>query len=160
MKKYYGIDDPHLHLKQYIIYMKATGLSKAQIIKQFPLSLEGATNQWYYTLDSHVQQDWKKLCSTFIKQYGLNSQFKVSLQELQNTMQRSDESFTSFLTRWRKTLAQIKHIHTESDQLIIAIEACILPMTNKLKDMGIRDFKDLYHFRVQVEADLDLNTHG
>ena len=29
IKKYSGIDDPHLHLKQYAIYMKATGLSKA-----------------------------------------------------------------------------------------------------------------------------------
>ena len=29
MKKYSGIDDPHLHLKQYVTYMKATGLSKA-----------------------------------------------------------------------------------------------------------------------------------
>ena len=33
MKKYSGTDDYHLHLKQYIIYMKATGLYKAQIVK-------------------------------------------------------------------------------------------------------------------------------
>ena len=29
MKKYSGTDDPHLHLKQYMTYMKPTGLSKA-----------------------------------------------------------------------------------------------------------------------------------
>ena len=28
MKKYSGTDDPHLHLKQYTTYMKATGLTK------------------------------------------------------------------------------------------------------------------------------------
>ena len=39
MRKYSGTDDPHLHLKQYVTYMKPTGLSRAQIIKQFPLSL-------------------------------------------------------------------------------------------------------------------------
>lgn len=55
MKKYSGTDDPHLHLKQYVTYMKATGLSEAQIIKQFPLSLEGAAIRWYYTLDAHVR---------------------------------------------------------------------------------------------------------
>ena len=54
MKKYSSTDDPHLHLKQYVTYMKATGLSKAQIIKQFLLSLEGAAIKWYYTLDAHV----------------------------------------------------------------------------------------------------------
>ena len=73
MKKYSGTDDPHLHLKQYVTYMKATGLSKAQIIKQFLLSLEGASIKWYYTLDAHVRRDWNELYSIFIKQYGLNS---------------------------------------------------------------------------------------
>ena len=33
MKKYSGTDDPHLHLKQYVTYMKATELSEAQIVK-------------------------------------------------------------------------------------------------------------------------------
>ena len=41
MQKYSRIDDSHLHLKQYATYMKAIGLSKAQITKQFPMSLEG-----------------------------------------------------------------------------------------------------------------------
>ena len=67
MKKYFGTNDPHLHLKQYVIYMKATGFSKAQIIRQFPMSLEGVAINWYYTLYVHVQQDWKEMCSTFIK---------------------------------------------------------------------------------------------
>ena len=85
MKRYSGTDDPYLHLKQYVVYMKPTGLSKAQIIKQFPLSLEGAAVKWYYALDAHVRQDWNELCSFFIKQYGLNTRFEVSLRELQNT---------------------------------------------------------------------------
>ena len=84
MKKYSSVDDLHLYLKQYVTHMKIIGLSKAQIIKQFSLSLEGAAIKWYYTLDEHVRRDWKELCSSFIKQYGLNSQFKVSLRELQN----------------------------------------------------------------------------
>ena len=54
MKKYSGIDDPHLHLKQYVTYMKATGLFKAQIIKQFSMSLEWAAFKWYYALDAHI----------------------------------------------------------------------------------------------------------
>ena len=33
MRKYSSTDDPHLHLKQYVTYMKPTRLSKAQIIK-------------------------------------------------------------------------------------------------------------------------------
>ena len=101
------------------------------------MSLEGAAIKWYYTLDAHVRQDWKELCSAFIEQYGLNSQFKVSLRKLYNTTQESSEPFTDFLTRWREKLAQMKHKAAKSDQLDIAIEACIPPLASKLKDMGI-----------------------
>ena len=52
----------------------------------------------------------------------------------------------------------MKYKLAELDQLTIAIEAYIPPLVDKLKDMGIRDFKELYRFRIQVEADLDLNT--
>ena len=56
-------------------------------------------------------------------------------------------------------MAQMKHKPAESDQLDIAVEACIPPLASKLKDMGIRDFKELYYFRVQVEAGLNENIH-
>ena len=57
MRKYSGNDDPHLHLKQYVTYMGATELTNAQIVKQFPMSLDGAAIKWYYTLDAHVRQN-------------------------------------------------------------------------------------------------------
>ena len=139
--------------------------------------MEGAAIKWYYTLDAHVRWDWNELCSIFIKQYGQNLQFEVSLRELQNTTQESDEPFTDFLTRWREKLAQMKHKPAESDQLDLAIEACVPPLANKLKDMGIRveayvphlasklkdmgirDFNELYHFGVQAEANLNESIH-
>ena len=104
------------------------------------MSLTGAAVKWYYTLDAHIQQSWKELYLAFIKQYGLNTQFKVSLQELQNIRQESNESFIDFLTRQRGKLAQMKHKLVESDKLLIATEACIPPIADKLKNMGIRNF--------------------
>ena len=53
----------------------------------------------------------------------------------------------------------MKHKPTESDQLDLAIEAYIPPLASKLKDMGIRDFNELYRFRVQVEANLNEGNH-
>ena len=55
MRKYSRNDDPHLHLKQYVTYMSTTELTNAQIAKQLPMSLEGATIKWYYILDAHVR---------------------------------------------------------------------------------------------------------
>ena len=84
IKKYTGTEDPHLHLKQYVTYLSTTELINAQILKQFPLSLEGAPIRWYYTLGPYVQGDWKDLYAAFIKQYGLNTPMDVSLRDLQN----------------------------------------------------------------------------
>ena len=56
-------------------------------------------------------------------------------------------------------MAQIKHKPAELDQLDIAIESCISPLASKLKDMGIRDFNELYHFEVQAEANLNESIH-
>ena len=72
-------------------------------------------------------------------------------------MQRPDESFTSFLTRWREKLAQMKHKPAESDQLLIAAEACIPPIADKMKNMGIRNFEELYRFGVQIEGNLKVD---
>ena len=57
MKKYTGMKDPHLHLRQYVTYLSVTKLKNAQIVKQFPLSLEGAPIRWYYAFEPSVQAD-------------------------------------------------------------------------------------------------------
>ena len=54
----------------------------------------------------------------------------------------------------------MKHTLTESDQLFIAIKAYISPLANKLKNIGIRNFEELYHFGVEIEADLKSSTHA
>lgn len=154
MKKFTGIEDPHLHLKQYATHMRTTSLNRSQIIKQFSLSLEGALIIWYYSLEPHVQADWEELCAAFVKQYNLNIQMEASLRDLQNIRQKFNEPFADFLIRWRAKLALMKHRPSESDQLVIAIEGCVLPLSKKLKDLGIRNFEELYQFGVQKESDL------
>ena len=53
----------------------------------------------------------------------------------------------------------MKHKPAESDQLDILVEAYISPLVIKLKDMGIRDFNELYRFGVQAEANLNESIH-
>ena len=67
IRKFTGTEDLDPHLNQYVTNMKATDLTKTQIIKQFSMSLEGNPIRWYYALDPHVQADWKELCVAFMK---------------------------------------------------------------------------------------------
>ena len=51
----------------------------------------------------------------------------------------------------------MRHKPAESDQLFIVTIACIPPIADKLKNMGIRNFEELYYFGVQIEGDIQLD---
>ena len=53
----------------------------------------------------------------------------------------------------------MKHRPAESYQLLIASEACIPPIADKLKNMVIGNFEELYRFGIKIEADLKLDIH-
>ena len=76
------------------------------------------------------------------------------MRDLQNIKQRFHKPFADFLIRWRAKLAQMKHRPSENDQLMIAMEGCVLLLSKKLKDLGIQNFEELYRFGVQKESDL------
>ena len=48
----------------------------------------------------------------------------------------------------------MKHRLAESDQLTIVMEGCVLMLSRKLRDLGIRNFEELHRFGVQKESDL------
>ena len=48
----------------------------------------------------------------------------------------------------------MRHRPAESDQLMLAMEGCVMTLSRKLKDLGIRNFKELYRFEIQKESDL------
>ena len=51
----------------------------------------------------------------------------------------------------------MKHKPVESDQLLRAAEACIPHIVDKLRNMGIRNFEELYRFSMQIEGDIQLD---
>ena len=48
----------------------------------------------------------------------------------------------------------MRHRPAESNQLVMAMEGCVLPLSKKLRDLGIINFEELYRFMVQKESDL------
>ena len=85
---------------------------------------------------------------------NLNFLFKSYKTRCKDLISLSQTSWLSGKKSWPRLSTYLQNQASWS-----AIKSCIPPLVNKLKDMGIRDFKDLYHFGVQVESDLDLNTH-
>ena len=102
IERYTGIGCPRIHLHLYSVVMREHRLNEAQMIMLFPLSLSGATQRWFASLDLSRRRTWDDLRQEFIRKYYFNTVVDVELEALR---QRPDESVTSFISRWREKIA-------------------------------------------------------
>ena len=51
IERYTGIGCPHIHLRLYSTVMRAHRLDEAQMVMLFPMSLSGAAQRWFVSLD-------------------------------------------------------------------------------------------------------------
>ncbi|KAL6344315.1 hypothetical protein AAG906_037889 [Vitis piasezkii] len=56
IERYRGIDCPKIHLRLYNTVMRAHGLDEAQLIMFFPMSLSGAAQRWFASLDASCRR--------------------------------------------------------------------------------------------------------
>ena len=75
------------------------------MIMLFPLSLSGAAQRWFDSLDPSRRRIWADLGQEFIRQYSFNTEVDISWRELEALGQRLDELVTSFISRWREKIA-------------------------------------------------------
>ncbi|RVW68756.1 hypothetical protein CK203_062989 [Vitis vinifera] len=85
----------------YTTVMRGHRLDEAQMIMLFPLSLSGAAQRWFASLDPSRRRTWADLGQEFIRQYSFNTIVDVSRRELEALRQGPDETVTSFISRWR-----------------------------------------------------------
>ena len=61
IKIYMGIGCPRIHLRLYSTIMRAYGLDETQMVMLFPMSLSGAAQRWFASLDVSRRQTWDDL---------------------------------------------------------------------------------------------------
>ena len=83
IERYTGIGCPHIHLQLYSAVMHGHRLDEAQMIMLFPLSLSGAAQRWFTSLDPSRHRTWVDLGQEFIRQYSFNTTVDVSRRELE-----------------------------------------------------------------------------
>ncbi|RVX00244.1 hypothetical protein CK203_026657 [Vitis vinifera] len=97
IERYTGIGCPHLHLRLYSTVMRAHGLDESQMITLTPLSLSGAAQRWFASLESSRRQTWGDLAREFLQQFSFNIVVDVSRRELEALRSNTDglEEFTA-----------------------------------------------------------------
>ena len=66
IERYIGIGCPRIHLQLYSAVMRGHRLDEAQMIMLFPLSLSGAAQRWFASLDPSRRRTWADLGQEFI----------------------------------------------------------------------------------------------
>ncbi|RVW67839.1 hypothetical protein CK203_060996 [Vitis vinifera] len=83
IERYTGIGCPRLHLRLYSTMMRAHGLDEPQMITLFPLSLSGAAQRWFASLEASRRRTWDDLAHEFLRQFSFNTVVDVSRRELE-----------------------------------------------------------------------------
>ena len=107
IERYSGIGCPKIHLRLYNTVMGAHKIDDAQLVTLFPMSLSGACQRWFASVEPSRLCTWEDVAHEFLTQFACNSDIDVSRRELEATRHRSDESISSFVSRWRTKVVGI-----------------------------------------------------
>ncbi|RVW69252.1 hypothetical protein CK203_061384 [Vitis vinifera] len=121
IERYTGVGCPHIHLRLYSTVMRALGLDEAQLLTLFPLSLTSMTQRRYASLETSRRRTWEDLAQEFLRQYSFSGDTSVTRRELEFLRQGSDESVSSFISRWREKAAEMIERLAERDQMSISL---------------------------------------
>ena len=78
IERYTGIGCSRIHLRLYSTVMRAHSLDEAQMIMLFPMSLSGATQRWFASLDVSRRRTWDDLTQEFLRKFAFNTVIDVS----------------------------------------------------------------------------------
>ena len=121
------------------------------MIMIFPLSLSGAAQRWFASLDPSRRRTWADLGQEFIRQYSFNTVVDVSRRELEVLRQRPVESVTSFISRWREKIAQIIDRPSERDQISMIMRSLQPCFSRHLMGFSQTDFGSLVQALYGIE---------
>ncbi|RVW89757.1 hypothetical protein CK203_047209 [Vitis vinifera] len=151
IERYTGIGCPRLHPRLYSTVMRAHGLDEWQMITLFPLSLSGASQRWFASLESSRRQTWGDLAREFLRSFSFNTVVDVSRKELEALRQRSDESVSSFISRWRGKIAEIIDRPSGRDQIQMVLRILQPRIARHVVGVPFADFGSLVMALYDVE---------
>ena len=91
IERYTAIGCPKIHLRLY------SSVMRAQLIMFFPMSLSGAAQRWFASLDASRRRTWDDLAQEFLRQFVFITVIDVSRRELEALRQDPEKLVTSFI---------------------------------------------------------------
>ncbi|RVW95509.1 hypothetical protein CK203_028729 [Vitis vinifera] len=151
IERYSGIGCPKIHLRLYSTVMRAHGIDDAQLVALFPMSLSGAAQRWFASVEPSRLRTWEDVAREFLTQFAFSADIDVSRRELEATRQRPEESISSFVTRWRAKVAGMVDRPKEQDQIDMVFRNLQPRFARRLVGIPFQDLRSLVQAAFSVE---------
>ncbi|RVW62919.1 hypothetical protein CK203_059752 [Vitis vinifera] len=151
IERYSGIGCPKIHLRLYNTVMRAHGIDDAQLVALFLMSLNGAAQRWFASVEPSRLRTWEDVAHEFLTQFAFSADIDVSRRELEATMQRPDESISSFVTRWRAKVTGMIDRHKEQDRIDMVLRNLQPRFVRRLVGIPFQDLRSLVQAAFSVE---------
>ncbi|KAJ9170182.1 hypothetical protein P3X46_018309, partial [Hevea brasiliensis] len=131
--KYTGNSDPRIHLATYIAKMSSMIDDDRLLIHFFHESLSGTALRWCYKFNCDVAP---------------------TRRDLQNLVQKDQESFKEYAQRWREKAAEVHPPVTDNELCSLFIETLKAPYFNLMIGNTSNSFSDIIQTGERIEANL------
>lgn len=158
--KFTGLEDPHHHVKGFLNIMAAKGLDKEAFHLVFPWSFSPEVTQWYHSLDPQKTNSWEELCREFLNQYSCNTEAPFTIRDLELYKQEENETFSTFLLRWKMKAAHMANRPVEADQVAMVIDGLRPKYRQYLQFANISTFADLKRMGMKVDKEIAAEKHN
>ena len=120
----------------------------------FPMSLENASQHWFFSLSEKETTTWEDITHAFMIRYKGNTHNTTSQRELEILEQEEKEGFTTYLTRWRGIAAKMVTAPPEKEMVKIFVSNMLPNYKDHLKYLGLGTFDEVYRIGIDIEDDL------
>ncbi|XP_077249120.1 uncharacterized protein LOC143888555 [Tasmannia lanceolata] len=120
--KYDRTGCPWSHLRSFISNLEGYGLFPEQIAKVFPMSLTGVAKKWFLHLKPEELETLDEIANKFVEQLSMEEGIEVTKRDLNAIKEGPQETFTSFVRRWRRKAAQMTNRPSVEDQIKIVVK--------------------------------------
>ncbi|XP_077237179.1 uncharacterized protein LOC143878845 [Tasmannia lanceolata] len=149
--KYDGTGCPKSHLKALIPLLQQHGLTPEQIALLFPRSLTGTAKKWFLSLKTEEIRTLEDIANRFVEQFSMEEGIDVTKRDLKALKQGHNETFTSFIRRWRRKAAQMTHRLPDSEQIKIVVKNLSSQYYHHMAIQYFIDFDFLIKTGTQIE---------
>ncbi|XP_077246134.1 uncharacterized protein LOC143886015 [Tasmannia lanceolata] len=130
---------------------KQHGLSPEQVALLFPRSLVGVAKKWFLSLKSEDIRTLEDIANRFVEQFSREEGIDVTKRDLKALKQGHNETFTSFIRRWRRKAAQMTHRLSDEEQIKIVVKNLSPQYYHHMAIQYFLDFNHLIKTGTQIE---------